>query len=88
MSQTCANPSTRSFQHLDPEIWNNINFSEGEQASKEDASRFRPSRFVNPPGSQQPLFQPPKGTFVPWYVHPRIQVPLIFKRYVLIIHPT
>ncbi|GKT93943.1 LOW QUALITY PROTEIN: similar to cytochrome P450 monooxygenase [Colletotrichum tofieldiae] len=31
-----------------------------------DEDTFRPSRWVNPPGSQHTHFHPPKGTFVPW----------------------
>lgn len=56
--------------HLDPAVWSNLNRSESEEetesASEDDASKFRPNRWINPPGSQQPLFQPPKGSFVPW----------------------
>ncbi|CBY01480.1 hypothetical protein IAQ61_003309 [Plenodomus lingam] len=37
-----------------------------------DEKLFRPSRWINPPGSKYTHFHPPKGTFVPWSQGPRI----------------
>lgn len=37
-----------------------------------DEDLFRPSRWINPPGSTTIHFHPPKGTFVPWSQGPRI----------------
>jgi len=34
--------------------------------------RFRPSRWLNHPGSPQIHFQPPKGTFLAWSAGPRV----------------
>ena len=58
--------------HLDPAVWNNLNLAEGEKGSGHDEQYFRPSRWMNPPGSQQPLFQPPKGAYLPWSAGPRV----------------
>lgn len=58
--------------HLDPMIWRNLNLADKEEASDTDEYHFRPTRWVNPPGSQHPLFQPPKGTYVPWSTGPRV----------------
>ncbi|KAK4897815.1 hypothetical protein LTR27_004587 [Elasticomyces elasticus] len=58
--------------HLDPEVYRNINLQDGEFPSDDDENRFRPSRWVNPPGSQQVHFQPPKGTYLPWSAGPRV----------------
>ena len=33
---------------------------------------FRPSRWLNPPGSAQTHYHPPKGTWVPWAMGPRV----------------
>lgn len=33
---------------------------------------FRPSRWVNPPGSEHAVFHAPKGLFIPWGAGPRI----------------
>lgn len=37
-----------------------------------DEDTFRPSRWINPPGSTHALYHPPKGTFLPWGAGPRI----------------
>lgn len=58
--------------HIDPEVWRNLNLAEKEEASDEDELIFRPSRWMNSAGSQQALFQPPKGTYVPWSAGPRV----------------
>ena len=46
------------------------------QAEKEGMDRdeyaFRPSRWLNPPGSAQALYHQPKGTWVPWAMGPRV----------------
>ncbi|RYP34305.1 hypothetical protein DL767_004299 [Monosporascus sp. MG133] len=65
--------------HLEPEVWRDINHGSDpdfvKTASPKDSPdelMFRPSRWLNPAGSQQPLFQPPKGSFVPWSMGPRV----------------
>ena len=58
--------------HLDPEVWQDLNLPGDDKGSADDVSRFRPTRWINPEGSTQPLFQPPKGTFVPWSAGPRV----------------
>lgn len=58
--------------HLDPEVWRNINLGEEDEPTDNDEERFRPSRWTNPPGSLQPLFSPPKGSYVPWSMGPRV----------------
>jgi cytochrome P450 len=37
-----------------------------------DEHVFRPSRWINPPGSAQAHYHPPKGTWVPWAAGPRV----------------
>lgn len=37
-----------------------------------DEHVFRPSRWLNPPGSAQAHYHPPKGTWVPWAMGPRV----------------
>ena len=58
--------------HLDPHVWQGLNASEKEKVDKDDALHFRPSRWINPQGSAQSLFQPPKGTYIPWSGGPRV----------------
>lgn len=58
--------------HIDPAVWRNLNLADKEEPSDEDEHTFRPSRWMNPSGSQQLLFQPPKGTYVPWSSGPRV----------------
>ena len=58
--------------HLDPDVWRNLNLSKNEKPSDEDENKFRPTRWINPPGSPQPLFNPPKGSFIPWSGGPRV----------------
>ncbi|KAK3073291.1 hypothetical protein LTR53_005243 [Teratosphaeriaceae sp. CCFEE 6253] len=58
--------------HLSPEVYRNVNLQEGDRASDDDEARFRPSRWLNPPGSVQPLWQAPKGAFLPWSAGPRV----------------
>lgn len=58
--------------HLDPEIWRNLNLAGNDEPSDNDEERFRPSRWINPSGSSQTLFTPPKGTYVPWSMGPRV----------------
>lgn len=64
--------------HYEPAVWRNVNQDEHTKGSPanaqdglEDEQRFRPSRWINPPGSSHTLFQPPKGTFLPWSAGPR-----------------
>lgn len=59
--------------HLEPSVWRNINLAEGEQASDDDETRFRPSRWVvqSKDGSQS-IFTPPRGTYCPCSGGPRI----------------
>jgi len=62
--------------HLDADLWRNLNQTSGGAPqtgdTRPDEYAFRPSRWVNPPGSQSALFQPPRGTYVPWSGGPRI----------------
>lgn len=66
--------------HTDPAVWRNLNMSPLERAAtrdNEDGMRgdehaFRPARWINPAGSPTPLFQPPKGTYLPWSAGPRV----------------
>ncbi|KAK8076615.1 hypothetical protein PG994_003887 [Apiospora phragmitis] len=37
-----------------------------------DERSFRPSRWLNPPGSEKTHYLPPKGTYVPWGTGPRV----------------
>ncbi|OQO02239.1 hypothetical protein B0A48_11793 [Cryoendolithus antarcticus] len=68
--------------HLIPEIWRDLNLSGIEAEAKKatnvdenalaDEHVFRPARWVNPTGSAQPLYQPPRGCYMPWSGGPRI----------------
>lgn len=61
--------------HRDPAIWRNLNIQKGETTNDQDEHMFRPSRWLNPPGSAHPLFQPPnKGVlhYLPWSAGPRV----------------
>ena len=68
--------------HLDKTLWRDLNLPETPQKPTnngttteimpEDEHLFRPSRWINPPGSQHPLFQPPRGAYVPWSAGPRV----------------
>jgi len=58
--------------HRDPDVWQDLNLPEGEVGAKADAMIFRPSRWINPPGSTLPLYSPPKGTYIPWSTGPRV----------------
>lgn len=66
--------------HRDPDLWRNLNMSKVElSASKDDEDglagdehNFRPTRWLNPPNSETTLFQPPKGSFLPWSAGPRV----------------
>lgn len=58
--------------HLDPEIWRNLNLTTREEANDKDEYHFRPTRWINKTGSQHALFQPPKGTYIPWSGGPRV----------------
>lgn len=40
--------------------------------SVKDEDTFRPSRWINAPGSNHTHFHPPKGTFLPWGGGPRV----------------
>lgn len=57
---------------LDPEVWRNLNSPEKAENGSDDELRFRPTRWLNPAGSSQVLFQPPKGAFLPWSAGPRV----------------
>jgi cytochrome P450 len=65
--------------HRDPEVWRDLNMTpaeraaicEGEAGILHDEDVFRPSRWINPPGSSTPLFNPPIGTYIPWSEGPR-----------------
>ncbi|RDW82199.1 cytochrome P450 monooxygenase-like protein [Coleophoma cylindrospora] len=58
--------------HIDPAVWRNLNLAEGEEKSEHDELKFRPTRWFNPPTESQPIFQPPKGSYVPWSGGPRV----------------
>lgn len=67
--------------HLDPDVWRDLNKTKDDPqisadaygaVGNEDEFAFRPSRWVNPPGSGQTYFQPPKGAFLPWSIGPRV----------------
>ncbi|KAK6503591.1 hypothetical protein TWF481_008604 [Arthrobotrys musiformis] len=68
--------------HLDPGVWRNLNRNESEPVSDKDDGdipdecKFRPSRWIINPtdteNTQPKLFQPPKGTFIPWSSGPRV----------------
>lgn len=56
---------------LDPNVWRNLNIGEGHVPSDDDENDFRPTRWINPSGSSQPIYQPSKGAFLPWSAGPR-----------------
>lgn len=62
--------------HLDADLWRGLNSTSAEAPqtsdTRPDEFAFRPSRWVNPPGSQSALFQPPRGAYVPWSAGPRV----------------
>jgi cytochrome P450 len=69
--------------HLDQTLWRDLNQPEATRIPTSstnnstaemtpDEHLFRPSRWINPPGSQHPLFQPPRGAYVPWSAGPRV----------------
>jgi cytochrome P450 len=68
--------------HLDPDIWRDLNPSPSpspqpdesdSNKNKPDEHFFRPTRWLNPPSSNSStLFQPPKGSYVPWSAGPRV----------------
>ncbi|RVD87637.1 uncharacterized protein DFL_001857 [Arthrobotrys flagrans] len=68
--------------HLDPDVWRDLNRSElgpvfdKDESDIPDECRFRPSRWIINPtdteNTQPKIFQPPKGTFIPWSMGPRV----------------
>lgn len=74
--------------HLDASLWRDLNQQPGGPVSqtiadetdaaaaannnKPDEQTFRPTRWINPPGSASPLFQPPRGAYIPWSAGPRV----------------
>lgn len=59
--------------HQEPEVWRNINLAAGDEASEDDQDRFRPSRWITTADDgHQSMFQPPRGTYMPWSGGPRI----------------
>ncbi|EMC93909.1 hypothetical protein BAUCODRAFT_75410 [Baudoinia panamericana UAMH 10762] len=58
--------------HLDPAVWRNLNIQPGEESSDDDETLFRPTRWLNPSGSAHVIFQPPRGSYVPWSTGPRV----------------
>lgn len=61
--------------HASASIWRDLNQTtiEGQATSvKPDEFAFRPTRWVNRPGSTSSLFQPPKGSYLPWSAGPRV----------------
>ncbi|KAG8418971.1 hypothetical protein J3459_011831 [Metarhizium acridum] len=63
--------------HLLP-IWRDINrdsdppFYKQEPTASADEHAFRPSRWLNPPDKTQRIYHPPKGTWIPWAMGPRV----------------
>ncbi|KAI1111536.1 cytochrome P450 [Nemania sp. NC0429] len=74
-------PGTRVYVnsmalHLLPS-WRDINRQSDPDFAKPDPDvldeyTFRPSRWINPPGSPHVIYRPPKGTFLPWAMGPRV----------------
>jgi len=62
--------------HLDPTVWRNLNPDASHPAPEGigDEHVFRPTRWINPPGSSHPLYQPPKDklNYIPWSAGPRV----------------
>lgn len=58
--------------HADKKVWHGLNHDEKDSIADDDVWLFRPSRWINPPGSPEPLFRPPKGTFIPCSAGPRV----------------
>ena len=56
---------------LDPVVWRNLNATPDE-VSGNDEEAFRPSRWINRSSEGHLIFQPPKGTYVPWSAGPRV----------------
>lgn len=65
--------------HRDPAVWRNLNMTSLENAASRDdedglegdEQEYRPSRWINPKDSESPIFQPPKGGYLPWNAGPR-----------------
>lgn len=66
--------------HRDPAVWRHLNMTplerkaaaEDEDGIQADEQKYRPSRWINSSGSATPVFQPPKGTYLPWSAGPRV----------------
>ena len=66
--------------HLDKTLWRDLNRPETSGSTTTNAGTpeipdeqtFRPSRWINSPSSSNPLFQPPRGAYVPWSAGPRV----------------
>lgn len=61
--------------HLDSEVWRDLDQTGADSSTdchQPDEYNFRPTRWVNPTGSQSILFQPPRGAFLPWSAGPRV----------------
>ena len=58
--------------HIQPTLWRNLNLAEKEEASEDDELQFRPTRWINQSDEGQHIFQPPKGSYVPWSAGPRV----------------
>jgi cytochrome P450 len=58
--------------HRDPAVWRGINATSDCPIDDEDEHTFRPTRWINPQGSSTVLYQPPKGSFIPWSAGPRV----------------
>lgn len=64
----------------DPAVWQDLNLTDADRAAASDNGGdkqgdehvFRPSRWINPSGSATPLYQPPKGAYLPWSAGPRV----------------
>lgn len=59
--------------HLDPAVWRGVNADESDSSIEaEDENVFRPTRWINPEGSNTVIYQPPRGSFIPWSAGPRV----------------
>ncbi|GAB7357366.1 hypothetical protein MBLNU459_g8311t1 [Dothideomycetes sp. NU459] len=64
--------------HLDPDLWQGINHCSDpshitySDSGLPDECIFRPSRWINQAGSARPVYQPPRGCFIPWGYGPRV----------------
>lgn len=58
--------------HANPDLRRGLNAAADEKIAADDEWHFRPSRWINPPGAPQALFQPPRGAYISWSAGPRV----------------